>query len=166
MDNVSLSHVFDPVAALADVALVAAPVVDIDGTLFVQGGIFLALIFILEPLLFRPWLETQARRAEAIEGAAAKAVSLREQADGLVKDYDEKIAAARERALDLRGVARREEETKQAAVLAEARNAAVAEGEAARARIATSVANARADLAGRVEELGKTIADKLLGKGA
>jgi F-type H+-transporting ATPase subunit b len=166
MANVSLSNVFDSVAAVADAALVAAPVVDIDGTLFVQGGIFVALIFILNPLLFKPWLEAQARRAEAIEGAASKAVSLRQQADSLVKDYDEKIAAARERALDLRGTVRREEETKQAAVLAEARNAAAAEGEAARARIATAVANARADLAGRVEELGKTIADKLLGKGA
>lgn len=166
MDNVTLSQVFDSVTALADFALVAAPVVDIDGTLFVQGGIFLALIFILNPLLFKPWLETQARRAEAIEGAATKAVALRGQADALVKDYDEKIAAARERALDVRGSVRREEEAKQAIVLAEARNVAAAEGEAARARLATSVANARADLAGRVEELGKTIADKLLGKGA
>ena len=49
--------------------LLGAPVVDIDGTFFVQGALFLLLMAILWPLLFKPWLETQARRAEAIDGA-------------------------------------------------------------------------------------------------
>lgn len=151
--------------ALAE-TMIAAPVVDIDGTLFVQAGIFLALVFILNPLLFKPWLATQARRAEAIDGAARKAVALREQADALVSDYDTKIADAREKALDLRGVARREEDAKQARVLSDARTAAAAQAAAARAGIAEQAEQARAQLTGRVDELAKHIADKLLGKGA
>jgi F-type H+-transporting ATPase subunit b len=145
-------------------ALVAVPVVDIDGTLFVQGGIFLALVFILNPLLFKPWLETQARRAEAIEGAAKKAVVLREQADTMVVDYETRIAKVREQALDVRGVARREEDLAQAKALADARAAAAAEADAARARIADETKTARAQLATRVDELAQTIADKLLAR--
>lgn len=144
-------------------ALVAAPVVDIDGTLFVQGGIFLALVFILNPLLFKPWLETQARRAEAIEGAASKAVVLREQANTMVADYDAKLAKVREQALDVRGTARREEDAAQTNTLADARIAAATEADAARARIAADTAAARTQLATRVDELAQTIADKLLG---
>jgi F-type H+-transporting ATPase subunit b len=145
-------------------ALVAVPVVDIDGTLFVQGGIFLALVFILNPLLFKPWLETQARRAEAIEGAAKKAVVLREQADTMVVDYETRIAKVREQALDVRGAARREEDLAQAKSLADARAAAAAEADAARARIADETKTARAQLATRVDELAQTIADKLLAR--
>lgn len=145
-------------------ALVAVPVVDIDGTLFVQGGIFLALVFILNPLLFKPWLETQARRAEAIEGAAKKAVVLREQADTMVGDYETRIAKVREQALDVRGAARREEDLAQAKSLADARAAAAAEADAARARIADETKTARAQLATRVDELAQTIADKLLAR--
>lgn len=148
--------------SIDQLALVAAPVVDIDGTLFVQGGIFLALVFILNPLLFKPWLETQARRAEAIEGAAKKAVVLREQADTMVADYDSKLAKVREQALDVRGVARRDEDAAQSKRLADARTAAATDADAARARIAQETAAARAQLATRVDELAQTIADKLL----
>lgn len=148
------------------IVLLAAPVVDIDGTLFVQAGIFLGLVLILNPLLFKPWLATQARRAEAIEGAARKAVALREQADAMVSDYDAKISAAREKAQDLRGAARKEEDAKQAKVLADARTAAADQAAAARVTIAKQADEARAQLGGRVEELATTIADKLLRKDA
>ncbi|MBK6915968.1 MAG: ATP synthase F0 subunit B [Deltaproteobacteria bacterium] len=150
----------------SSLALVGAPVVDIDGTLFVQGGIFLALVVILNPLLFKPWLATQARRAEAIDGAARKAVALEQEADALVKDYDAKLAAARDQAADLRGAAHREEEQAQAAKLATAREAASAEATAARERIARESEAARTELSGRVDELAQTIASKLLGRGA
>lgn len=155
-----------PAVKLHAGVMLGAPVVDIDGTLFVQGGIFLLLVVILNPLLFKPWLEAQARRAEAIEGAQVKAVALREEADNLVSSYDAKIDAAREKALDLRGTARRDEDAKQAAMLADARIAAGKQADAARVHIAEQAEEARGQLGGRVDELAKTIADKLLAKGA
>ncbi|MBX7082934.1 MAG: hypothetical protein K1X88_27260 [Nannocystaceae bacterium] len=146
--------------------LLAAPVVDIDGTLFVQLGIFLALVVILNGLLFKPWLATQARRAEAIEGAARKATDLEQQADGLVKDYDSRLAAAREQAADLRGAARREEEAAQAKTLAAARDEAAAQAAAMRTRLAEQAEAARGELSGKIDELAQTIATKLLGRSA
>ncbi len=155
-----------PTAKLHAGVLLGAPVVDVDGTLFVQGGIFLVLVVILNPLLFKPWLAAQARRAEAIEGAQLEAVALREESNNLVSSYDAKIDAAREKALDLRGTARRDEDAKQAAMLAEARLAAVKQGDATRVHIAEQADEARVALGGRVDELAKIIADKLLAKGA
>ena len=144
--------------------LLGAPVVDIDGTFFVQGALFLLLMAILWPLLFKPWLETQARRAEAIDGAVVKAKDLRRQADELVAEHDVKLSAARDRANDLRADVRRKEEGVQAQTLATARNESAAEADAARKRIGDQADAARTALAGRVEELAQDIVTRLLGR--
>ena len=145
-------------------SLVAAPVVDIDGTLFVQGGIFLALVVILKPLLFTPWLEAQRRRTESIDGALAKAKALRSDADALVADYDERLATARDRALEMRSVARRDEETTQAKVLADTRAEASASLERERERLLREADQARDALGTRVDDLATQIASKVLGR--
>jgi F-type H+-transporting ATPase subunit b len=145
-------------------SLVAAPVVDIDGTLFVQGGIFLALFVILKPLLFTPWLEAQKRRTESIDGALTKAKALRADADGLATDYDQRLSAARDRALELRSVARRDEEATQAKTLADTRAEASASLERERERLRAEAEKARGALAGRVDDLATEITSKVLGR--
>lgn len=144
--------------------LLAIPVVDIDGTLYIQLGIFLALVFILGPLLFKPWLEAQERRKAAVEGALGKSKSMRVEADGLLADYDQRLEQAREKAHVVRSDVRRQEEAAQAATLAAAREDANASLARERERIATETAAAREALAARVDELADTIANKLLGR--
>ncbi len=150
--------------APARVSLLAAPVVDIDGTFFIQAGIFIGLVLVLHPLLFKPWLAARARRAEAIEGAVAKAVVLREQADALVADYDRELARAREQANEVRAAAHREQDAKSSAQLADMRTKVTAEADADRARIAEQAEAARLQLGEKVEELAQSIASKLLGR--
>jgi F-type H+-transporting ATPase subunit b len=140
------------------------PVVDIDATIFIQGGIFIALVFVLKPVLFTPWLEAQAKRVTSIDGAFEKAKSLRAEADALSSDYDSKLAAARDEALTMRSHMRREEEAAQAKTLAEARAAASKELDENRARIATEAEKARETLGGKVEELADQITAKVLGR--
>ncbi len=144
--------------------LLAIPVVDIDGTLYIQLGIYLALVVILGPLLFKPWLEAQARRAEAIEGALAKSTAMRSEADALARDYDQRLDVARENAHGVRSSARREVETAQAATVAAARSDANAGLARERERIAAETDAAREALGGRVDELADSIAAKLLGR--
>jgi len=144
--------------------LVAAPVVDIDGTFFVQGALFLLLMAVLWPLLFKPWLDTQARRAEAIDGAIVKAKDVRRQADELLVEHDTKLTAARDRANDLRADVRKAEETAQAQALAAARTEAADKAEAARKRITEQAEVARAGLAERVDGLAQDIVTRLLGR--
>ena len=149
---------------LASTLVASIPVVDIDGTLYVQLGIYLALVFILGPLLFKPWLEAQERRSQAIEGAVAKAKDMRAEADDLARDYEERMETAREKAHGVRSTARREEEEAQAKTLAEARAAANDELAAERKRIAADTEQAREALGGRVDELADEITTKLLGR--
>lgn len=144
--------------------LLAIPVVDIDGTFFIQGGIYIALVVILGPMLFKPWLEAQARRQEAIEGALTKAKGMRSEADDLSADYEERLDAAREKAHGVRSTARREEEAEQAKTLAAAREAANTELSAQRKQIAEQTNEAREALGGRVDELANEITSKLLGR--
>lgn len=155
-----------PLTLLTSVpALVAAtPVVDIDATIFIQGGIFIALIFVLKPVLFTPWLEAQAKRVTSIDGAFEKAKTLRAEADALSSDYDTQLAAARDEALTMRSHMRREEEAAQAKTLAEARAKASEELDANRARIASEAEEAREALGGKVDELANTITEKVLGR--
>jgi F-type H+-transporting ATPase subunit b len=145
-------------------ALLAAPVVDIDGTFFVQGGIYVLLIFILKPLLFTPWLEARDRRKEAVAGSLARAKTLATDADALVAKYDERLDAARDKAHGVRADARREQEAKKAASLAAARDAAQSDLDQARRRIDTEASKAREDLSARVDDLAGTIAQKILGR--
>lgn len=144
--------------------LLAIPVVDIDGTMFIQLGIFLGLVVILGPLLFKPWLAVQAQRTEAVEGALAKSKAMRTEADELAKDYDQRLELAREKAHVVRSDARHAEETAQAAMVAAARNDANASLTRERERIAAEAATAREALATRVDELADTITLKLLGR--
>lgn len=142
----------------------ALPVVDLDGTMWIQGGLFVTLIFILNPLLFQPWLAAQARRSKSIEGALADAQELEAKARLLGDDYDRKRDQARDAAHADRSQQRRAQEAETAEKLAGIRDEANAGLEAERKRIADEADKARTALQGRVDELAKDIANKLLGR--
>lgn len=148
----------------APALLAALPVVDIDATIFVQGGIFIALVLVLKPVLFTPWLEAQAKRVASIDGAFDNAKSLRAEADELSSDYDAKLATARDEALTMRSHMRREEEAAQAKTLAAARTQASKELDDNRTRIAAETEKAREALGGKVDELANQITEKVLGR--
>lgn len=145
-------------------AAAAAPVVDIDGTIFIQAGIFLLLMAILYPLLFKPWLATQQRREQAITGTTAAASDLRARADEEGRRYESRLAEARARAAGIRSDAVKGSEGERQRQLAEARAAAGSESEALRERLVGEAEAARTTLANRVEELAQDIATKLLGR--
>jgi F-type H+-transporting ATPase subunit b len=149
-----------------DVILAATPVVDIDGTFFVQAGIFVVLVVILGPTLFRPWLEVQERRKTSIDGALAEAQRLQAEAEDLERRYQASLASANEDATLLRSQAHREEQARQAARVATEREQAASELDRTRARIAEQATRARAALLGRVDELAAQIVERLLRRSA
>ncbi|MCA9688347.1 MAG: ATP synthase F0 subunit B [Nannocystaceae bacterium] len=140
----------------------SAPVLDIDGTLLVQLALFLTLMAILNPLLFKPWLAVRERRAAAIDGALARAAELRERADALSADYSTKMTAIRDEALTMRSVERREVEATRQQTVADARVEAAAHLERERAKFATQSVEAREILLSRVDELAQQVANKIL----
>ncbi len=145
-------------------ASAAAPVVDIDGTIFIQAGIFLLLMAILHPLLFQPWLAARARREHAIDGTLLAATELRVEADRVAAEYDARLADVRGRAGAVRSEAVKAAEVDRQRRLADSRAAAGAEMQALRERLAHEAEGARATLATRVDELAADIATRILGR--
>lgn len=142
----------------------SAPVVDIDGTIFIQAGIFLLLMAVLYPMLFRPWLAARDRREAAITGTAQAAEELRAEAERVGAEYDARIADVRGRAAAIRSEAVKASEADRARRLADTRTAAGADLQSLRDRLAQQTEAARATLSARVDELGRDIAAKILGR--
>jgi len=149
-------------ASIATV-LAEVPLIDIDGTVFVQGGLFVALAFVLNGLLFKPWLAAQARRYEATDGSFASAKQLNSDAKDLSTRYEQQLGQARAQATELRSQSYRDEERKQAANMARARTAAAEQLEASRTKLAGDAEVARRTLASRIDDLAEDITRKLLG---
>ncbi|TPV93503.1 MAG: hypothetical protein B7733_20235 [Myxococcales bacterium FL481] len=148
------------------IILAAQPVVDIDGTVFVQLTLFLLLLAVLERLLFRPWLEVRDRRHAAISGAFAAAEELQTKASKLDAEYAERLGQARESALNVRSELRRDAESNGSDKIAQARSQASRSLDAARGQISTQVARARTDLVARIEVLAREISERVLGRAA
>jgi F-type H+-transporting ATPase subunit b len=140
------------------------PLVDIDGTVFIQFGIFVILLLVLNRLVFRPYLQVRRERSENIEGARTRAEELDSDADDKIARYEEKVREARKNAASLRAEKRNEGDTRANEILAEARSKSDAKVETARQSIEKSAEAARSALRERADELAKSIATKLLGR--
>ncbi len=140
------------------------PVVDIDGTLFVQGGIFLLLVATLHPLLFRPWLLARERRIHAIDGALTHAAIVREQSETMSREYENMLADARARANELRSEAHHQQELELSTRLASERNEASQSMTRHRTELLEQSNRARKDLNARIDQLAAQIVAKVLGR--
>src|SRR4051812_41788710 len=93
-------------AVLAEEA--APPLIDLDGTFFVQLGLFLVTLFVLSRSLFGPYLKMRDERERGIGGARGEASKMGDKARGIVEDYDQKLAAAKRRGADERNKLQKE----------------------------------------------------------
>ncbi|MFV8753260.1 ATP synthase F0 subunit B [Nannocystaceae bacterium ST9] len=152
--------------ALLLLASEAIPVVDIDNTIFIQGAIFLVLIFVLKPLLFDPWLAARDRRTQRIGGALEEATLMRDQAAEKSAEYEARLRRAKDEALGLRATRRKTAEAEEAAMVAEARREAAEALTRAKALIEADVVKARVELQGRVESLAADVTKQVLGRPA
>lgn len=146
--------------------LLAAPVVDIDGTFFVQGAIFLGLMAILQPLLFKPWLEARARRHQRIDGAFEAAQDMRDRVALMEGRIDDRLGEVRTKTQELRNAARKQGEAERLTLVGEARRTAESTLTDERARLESEAQAARAELSNRVDEIADAVTQRLLGRSA
>ena len=140
------------------------PLIDIDGTIFIQFGLFLVMLVVANKLLFQPYLRLRERRAEGIEGAKAEAERMTAEADSKLVDYERQLGAARAKASEeqrkIRGAANAHERE----VTTTARATAAAALEEARDRVRTETEAARKELMPRAEQIGNQRAARILGR--
>ena len=140
------------------------PLVDIDGTVFVQFGIFLIMLVFLTKFVFKPYLALLRERGENIEGAKEEATRVNTDVDAKVSSYEEQIVKARKEAASVRAEHRSVGESRARDLLAEARTESDAKLEAARLKIEKSAQAAQLALRTRADQIAKTVASKLLGR--
>src|SRR5262245_61455537 len=151
----------EPVLMLS--AASGAITLDFDYTVLYQMGIFVLLMFLLEPLLFQPVLRIFALREERTEGARAKARALEERAGELLKRYEKELEQVHRVAAAEREKLRQETTALEAEILHQAREATARILEDGRRRIESEVNRIRFDLGRESEQISHRIVEKALG---
>lgn len=158
----AITAAFAPDDALRLVdAVQRAGLIDLDGTVLVQGAFFLILMIVLPRIIFRPMLERIEQREARTEGARNDARSMRRAADEQVLAYERATAEEKRRALAERSETRNATQRMAADLVTTARHdttARIDQGLAAQRQHADVV---RQQLAREAETISLAIADKL-----
>ena len=140
------------------------PLIDVDGTTFVQLGIFLVMLLVLSRTLFGPYLKMRADRERGIAGSRHEAESMGEKARHIVEDYDKKLADAKRRGNDERNKLRQEGVAHEREVVGKARAEIHNALGAATKKIVADTATGRAALAAEAAPLARKVAGRILGR--
>ena len=151
-------------SSLLSVLLSEGSIIDLDGTILVQLGIFLVLFFLLRALVFKPMTALFAAREEAIDGAREEARRMEREAKEQSGGFDEAIRRVRTEAGEQRDKLRADglqlERTMLNAVKDETNRAL----EDARTKLDAERDAARRAMAAQTPVLARAIAGKLLGR--
>jgi F-type H+-transporting ATPase subunit b len=160
MDNES------PTSATASVAPKSHEnqLIDVDGTTFLQLGLFLVLMLVLTRLLWRPYLRVRAERVNRVEGYRQEAARLETDAASRLARADAALAEARRVGSGERAVARAEAQAREQTLLAEANAAAQRTLADARARLQDTLAAERAKIEQHAAAAGREAARRILGR--
>ena len=136
--------------------------IDINATLFIQWGIFVALMVFLHFFLFKPVLRVVDARQAKVEGTFAGAKELQAKADSDQVEYQAKLANSKEK-MFARTAAIRESAAKESKALMEkAREEALAQVESTKERVRLDIEVVRKELVANVDGLARGIAGKIL----
>jgi len=138
------------------------PLINIDVTLFVNLGVWLALFFFLRAVLWKPMLDLIDAREAGTEGARHKAVELDAQAKELRARLTAELATARTGAAAERDALRAEGAKRDAEITAKVREEVGVAVEKQRAELAAQRKAVRAEIAGVIPALAAEIASKVL----
>jgi F0F1-type ATP synthase membrane subunit b/b' len=137
---------------------------DVDGTMFVQFGLFLVCMLILTRFLWRPYLKVRAERVGRVEGHKEDARRLEAEAAARLNKVEVELAEARRAGSAERARVRSEAVASEQKILAAAQAQAQKSLGEARARIEKALTAERASIATRAEALGLEAAERILGR--
>lgn len=159
---------------ITNAALVLAPVppvlaaggvnIDFDRTVLIQMGLFVVLILLLTPILFRPVLRLFDEREKRTDGARSDARAMQQRAAELLSRYESELEKVERVASEERERLRAETLRLEARILEEAHQATLAIVTEGRQRIGAEVDRIRTELVGQSQVIGRQIATSVLGR--
>lgn len=135
-----------------------------DLTVFIQIGLFVSLIFILNILIYKPVLKVLDSRGKKISGLEDDAARLNEEVEKKLAGYRERINAAREEGNAKRVILKKEGLDKEVEILEAVQGEAERTLLDAKDKIAKETVVALQGLREMSREMGKNIAEKALGR--
>ena len=138
--------------------------IDLDLTFIIQIGIFLVLLFILNKLLFKPYLKLFEERDGLVDGMREGASAIKKQVAEKSAQFDEAVREATLGAAQRVERMRAEGQAVAADMLAKSREKSAAEIEKAVTQIRAEAEVARKDLVRDVNLISVQIAEKVLGR--
>lgn len=137
---------------------------DLDVTIFIQTGIFLLVLFGLNPILIKPIQRIIEARHAGTGGKSQDTDRLTVEAAQKQQKYEERIAVARKEAGAQREVLRNEGRQSERELVEEARKRAETTIEKGRAEIESQATSARNSLNSEVDTIAEQLAVKVLGR--
>jgi F0F1-type ATP synthase membrane subunit b/b' len=137
---------------------------DVDGTVLLQFGLFLIAMYALTQLLWKPYLRIRQERGARVEGFKEEAKRMDSDAAARFAKVEAKLVEARRVGSAERTRVRIAAQQREQEVIAGAQSAAQQTLAEARGRVDKALAGERASLAARAEQLGRQAAEKVLGR--
>ncbi len=140
------------------------PVLIPNMTLLIQVGIFFACYFVLDSLVYRPYLALLRARREQTIGLKAAAEKDRAEAERLKASYEAFLKSERKKIGAWADEERKKVQEEERSRIQSARDAAAKTSEAARVVLEEETQKARKSLDGTVLEFSSAIVSKMLGR--
>jgi F0F1-type ATP synthase membrane subunit b/b' len=137
---------------------------DVDGTLFIQFGLFLLSMLVLSKFLWKPYLKVRFERVTRAEVHKEEARRLEAEAAVRLNKVEMELAEARRAGSAERARVRSEAVASEQKILAGAQAQAQKSLAEARQRVEAALTAERASMASRAEALGLEAAERILGR--
>ena len=137
---------------------------DIDATFFIQLGVIVLTMLVLRKLVFQPYLRVSKIREELTTKTAERAEETSARAALLASDFEAKLQAAKQEALEVKSALRAEGVEIKDQILNQAADQANAELASARQKLASEIDDVRGASQALVDELSSAIVAKVLGR--
>jgi F-type H+-transporting ATPase subunit b len=149
---------------LSTALLSEGSIIDLDGTILIQLGLFGVAFLFLRPLVFRPMIALFEARENAIEGSKLEALRLQDEAAAETEEFDEEMRRLRLQAGEERDRLRAEGKRLERAVLDRVREETDQQLADADQQLASEAAKLRNEVKASVPALAQQIASKLLNR--
>jgi len=139
-------------------------IIDLDGTIWIQLGLFAVAFLVFRPLIFRPMVALFEAREKAIEGSKLEALRLQDEASAESEEFDVEMRRLRLQAGEERDRLRAEGKRLERTVLDRVREETDKQLTEADAKLKTEAAKLRAEIDQSVPALARQIASKMLSR--
>jgi F-type H+-transporting ATPase subunit b len=139
-------------------------IIDLDGTIWIQLGLFAVAFLILRPLVFKPMVALFEARESAIEGAKLEALRLQDEAAAESEEFDEEMRKLRLQAGEERDRLRAEGKRLERTVIERVQAETDRQLADADAQLQKEASQLRSEIQASVPGLARQIASKLLSR--